>query len=90
MKSRSVQLAVERQQFTWTAELGVVQRSRAVHSSQSRDSNSLGQLSEESCSKVAQHTVERQQLTCTLSEESCSEVAQHTAHSRETAIHLDS
>ena len=56
MKSRSVQLTVERQQFTWTAELGVVQRSHAVHSSQSRDSNSLGQLSEESCSEIAQRT----------------------------------
>ena len=56
MKSRSVQLTVERQQLTWTAERGVVQRSCRAYSSQWRDSNSLGQLSEELCSEVVQRT----------------------------------
>jgi len=55
-KPRRSQLTVERQQLTWTAERGVVQRSRAVHRSQYRDSNSLGQLSEDLCSEVAQVT----------------------------------
>jgi len=55
-KSCSAPLTVQRQQFTWTAEWGFVQRSRTGHSSQWRDSNSLGQLSEESCSEVVQCT----------------------------------
>jgi len=69
-----------------------VQRSRAAHRSQYRDSNSLGQLSEDLCSKVAQvtaHSGENNSLG-QLSEELCSEVVQRTAHSTETAIHLDS